>query len=378
MAPPTRSASRPMQHPNWCFTAHYGEPQQISLESLEALVAATAEKATYLIAGKEVAPTTGQKHLQGYAQFKKPHRLSEVVRFIPCHWEPAKGDDQANYDYCSKEGEFNEFGERRELNPGRREQARWDVARASLEAGTMPEDSQIYINHYSNCKMIIKDFMVMPEMLDEPCGIWIHGEAGVGKSFKARQDYPDAYLKLCNKWWDGFQPHHQNVIIDDFDHGHHMLGHHLKVWADRYPFIAEIKGGAISIRPRVICVTSQYSPEDIWADRETRDAIKRRFKVIRLGAPTDAPAGLRAAFIHPPAPRTPRPSPEQPRAAPGAPKKAPAVVDLTGSDSDDDVHDVRVCHSQADSDEEEEELFNALPLRRSTAGQFKKGRTDRE
>jgi len=165
-----------------------------------------------------------------------------------------------------------------------------------MSAGLMPSDYQIAIQHYNSCKSIIKDSMRTPESLDRVCGVWFYGSAGAGKSFRARQDYPDAYLKMANKWWDGYQLQ-ENVIIDDLDVNHACLGHHLKIWADRYAFVAEVKGYAIAIRPKTIVVTSQYSIEEIWPDEKTREALTRRFKQVRIGLPDDAPAALQRMVL---------------------------------------------------------------------------------
>ena len=182
---------------------------------------------------------------------------------------------------------------------GAAERERWRIAReAAINNDMGLVDDQIFVCHYSSLVSIAKDHMTLPTELDDVCGVWLYGEAGAGKSFKARQDYPGAYLKMCNKWWDGYklEPY---VIIDDIDVSHKVLGHHLKIWADRYPFVAERKGGAIAIRPRVVCVTSQYSIEEIWSgDKETIDALKRRFKCVRLGLPRDAPEVLKK-FVSP-------------------------------------------------------------------------------
>lgn len=56
-----------------------------------------------IIVGKEVGEN-GTPHLQGFIKFKKPMRLTSVKKILDrAHWEPAKGNDQQNLKYCSKQ-----------------------------------------------------------------------------------------------------------------------------------------------------------------------------------------------------------------------------------------------------------------------------------
>ena len=62
----------------------------------------------------------------------------------------------------------------------------------------------IYVRCYNSLKRIEKDHMVVKGEAADTKGIWIWGESGSGKSRFARDNYPEAYKKLANKWWDGY------------------------------------------------------------------------------------------------------------------------------------------------------------------------------
>lgn len=117
------------------------------------------------------------------------------------------------------------------------------------------------------------------ERLAGPCGIWICGQSGSGKTSSVYTQFPDAYPKPRSQWWDGYRDE-PVVVLDDIDKFDVRLGGKLKHWADEYPFIAEAKGSSRKIRPVRLFVTSQYTIEEIWGDQETREALLRRFIVI--------------------------------------------------------------------------------------------------
>lgn len=55
--------------------------------------------------GKEIAPTTGRGHLQGYMELNKKMRRSAIVKYahLNMYMAPAKGNEMDNYKYTSKE-----------------------------------------------------------------------------------------------------------------------------------------------------------------------------------------------------------------------------------------------------------------------------------
>lgn len=122
--------------------------------------------------------------------------------------------------YCMKEetrveGPW-EFG----IKPVQRNsKADWEEVYSKAKEGKLSDiPADIRVKHYANLKRIAKDHLSLPDH-DGLRGVWIWGPAGVGKSRRARELYPDSYPKLCNKWWDGYTGQ-KSVIMDDLDIGH--------------------------------------------------------------------------------------------------------------------------------------------------------------
>lgn len=74
-------------------------------------------------------------------------------------------------------------------------------------------------------------------------------------------------MKLSNKWWDGYQGQ-EAVIMDDLGEEHaKCLTSHLKHWADPWGKMpGEIKGGQVALTYDTFIVTSNYSPEGLFAN----------------------------------------------------------------------------------------------------------------
>lgn len=303
----------------WCFTLN----NYSDLEHDSICAVFQGDLVRYGVVGKEVGENQ-TPHLQGYVYFKTLKSMRQVKAILGTdrvHLEHARGTPTQAADYCKKDGNFFEHGVVPALNRGAGGEAiaeKWEAAKVAAQEGRIEDiPSDLFIQYYSTFRRIEKDFMRPPEDLDGVCGVWIHGKSGIGKSRYARYHYPDFYDKPLNKWWDGYQQQ-ENVILDDIDPNYHMLAHYLKRWMDRYSFTCEVKGGAMSIRPKRIVVTSQYSIEECFPEPAAAEAIRRRCQVIYLPFPWVPPAITVPNNLFNPAP--------------------PAEAD--GTDDDDDIDTV--------------------------------------
>lgn len=284
---------------NWVFTLNnYTDEEVTHLRNEENV----PDLYRYICWGFETAPSTGTPHLQGYVVFKNLVRMQTVKTALGApriHVQPMRGTLEQNRDYCNKGGEFEEHGQRpmSQQEKGNAQKRRYEDAWEAALTGNMDAiDADIRIRHYNTLKRIHADSALAKDVTRLPhdtVNYWFHGTSGTGKSRAARDRWPDAYLKMCNKWWDGYSGQ-DVVLIEDFDVKHAVLVHHLKIWADIYPFLMEVKGGASKIRPKMIVVTSNYFPGTIWTENSDLGPILRRFQTIHFESLEHPPMNLPA------------------------------------------------------------------------------------
>lgn len=96
--PPPSSRARCRR---WCFTLNNPGPEDLSHLSRD-----FNKLGAKWIIGEEVG-AEGTPHLQGYVEFKNQTSWSTIKRLSTrAHWEKAKGNQQQNVRYCSKEGNY--------------------------------------------------------------------------------------------------------------------------------------------------------------------------------------------------------------------------------------------------------------------------------
>lgn len=244
-----------------------------------------------MVYGRETAPDTGRKHLQGFVYFKCPRSFPSVQKqFKPRHVEKSVAPLEA-ITYCQKEGDFTERGTKPDFRAKSRSEKGALASKENFRdfialsrkgdfETLLDKHPGLAVSHYRTMWALQKDFRPMPSPLTHLENYWFWGPAGTGKSHRARHMFGDrsVYVKGPTKWWDGYNAE-EIVVIDDLGSQHDWMVDHLKVWADKYPFNAEMKGGMMRIRPKIIIVTSNRSIAQLFGDKYSVDLepLWRRF-----------------------------------------------------------------------------------------------------
>lgn len=257
----------------WCFTIN--NPTEWDDGDIQRL----REGAKYVIVGKEKGEA-GTPHYQGFCYFQEKKSFSQVKAYITrAHLEPARGTNQQAADYCRKDGDFQEWGDMPSGPQGQNN--KWKTVLQLARAGNIQEIEDqfpaIFIRYHSKLMGLFRP--ETPIILDELQNEWWYGATGTGKSKELWRLYPNHYQKSLNKWWDGYT-NEETVAIEEWSPKNDVTSSFLKIWADRYPFSAEIKGGTLQkIRPKRIIVLSNFTVDDCFFLSNNLEPIKRRFKM---------------------------------------------------------------------------------------------------
>lgn len=233
----------------------------------------------FIVIAKENAPSTGTEHIHCLVTFKGQKRFANIKRCIRrADIEPVRGTFAQAYEYVTKDGNIIfESGDK----PGKGIGDTFKQMVQEAKAGTIDTESLMYCRYekFFQRFMPSSDYIFEGDL--ETKNAWIYGPPGSGKSRLvreyAKQTNQRVYEKLANKWWDCYNGE-EIVLMEDLDPKVcEVLIHHIKLWADRYPFRAEVKGGSTRLDPKFkLIVTSNYSLEECFSGPDGK-AIARRF-----------------------------------------------------------------------------------------------------
>lgn len=266
-------APRQERSRGWCFTLN--NPTEWDNVDIDKL----ADESSYLIYGKETGES-GTPHLQGFVYFSTLKSFNQLRDLLPrAHVEKQRGTLDAAIEYCKKDGDYIEKGERPYGPSGQKNM--WKEVKDLARAGRLKEIEDkfpsIFIRYHSKLLGLHKP--ERPTILEVLENEWWVGPTGTGKSRTLWSLYPNHYSKSLNKWWDGYEQE-ETVAIEEWAPKNEVTASFLKVWADRYPFNAEIKGGTLQkIRPKRIIVLSNYTIEECFPQTQDQEPMLRRFKV---------------------------------------------------------------------------------------------------
>lgn len=266
---------------------------------------------TYMIYQEETCPDTGLRHLQGYAEFRKPMRLPKQVEDLvfygerTMHIELRRGTQNEAIDYCRKEdsrvvgGKRLVYGTPRRVHQG----MRTDLAEMlvslqdELQQGRNPLTTVGLGEHRDTVAKHFQYFLFSVNSLNADMHrskqreievVALFGNTGVGKSKRVwelvhRQQFYKLDSSMATKggqcWFQGYCAEKILWIDEAIQNIHPLLVLNL---LDRYPLQVAVKGSQAWAAWELVFITSNY-PCAEWFGLEvpqaTRDAIQRRVNV---------------------------------------------------------------------------------------------------
>lgn len=264
----------------WCFTwNNYAE---------EHIQHCLDMQSKYIVFGREVCPTTGTPHLQGFVYFESPKTRSAVSKLFlgKCWVQFTRGSPADNFNYCTKE-EREVF--ERGVRP--RQGKRFDIddmKKIMDDGGELLEcfeaDFETTVKYYRGFERYMQ--AAQRPRTEAPKVYWRWGKSGVGKTRWVYDNYKDVYSKPVG-WFDGYR-NQDCMLIDDYSPEAIPEKEFLKL-TDRYPYMGRVKGSFMHINVPTIVVTCDSPPERFWSGNDLVQ-VMRRMTVVHVTGEADVDA----------------------------------------------------------------------------------------
>lgn len=241
----------------------------------------------YMVFGREVAPSTGTPHLQGFLYLKSQktwRALKDKLRIESIHLEAARGNASQNFDYATKDGDFWEFGDR----PTQGKRKDLDTVREMVKDKKSMLEILDNVSSYQAARFAQLYSAHQPPPPRESGGkrVFIYGPSGSGKSTLARALIGESYYTAdLAPWFDGYNST-DPVLFDDFRSSDFPFNRFLRL-LDPWPVRLSVKGASVPVISSTIIVTSIKSPWDVYSGSgEDQVQFMRRFDEIIIAQPS--------------------------------------------------------------------------------------------
>nr|WAE42401.1 MAG: replication associated protein [Cressdnaviricota sp.] len=246
----------------WKFTWNNAtEEDEAKLQRLEV---------TYIAYGREVAPTTGTKHLQGYIIFRCNVTFKGLKHMFPLvSWKKETHVDAMNYSFKEDNDPFikdnRQKGKRTDLDKA------YDAVKEKKRMKEFLEERPSY--------QAIKVYEIASSWMQEdrnfkPIVIWIYGPTGVGKTYGIVNHEKDLWMgsNIGDKWLR--YQNQEAVLFDDFRPDQIDFAKLLRV-LDGYPYYADVKFSDRTFNSKRIYITSNRHPIVIYEGRAGEEDMKQ-------------------------------------------------------------------------------------------------------
>lgn len=269
----------------WCFTINNpGEddtfwdfdiklPRDKKLVHFEELV-------EYFIVQEERGHQEETVHYQGFVHFKQRKTLEWLKKVINprAHWEVARGSDEDNQKYCSKDDTYTgglrvEYGEipHPVVHKGEEKQALAiqeidEIKEGYKRPSEIPSEQLLMPGFVGAYKLLTADILGPYRKLTV---VTLVGPPGCGKSYAVHHKFPEHALFMKGNGGQWFNNAGEKVLVMDDYTGEMPMAKFCQV-VDEYPFALEVKGGFVPAMYEIVLITSNVRPNQ-WYKRDIQD-----------------------------------------------------------------------------------------------------------